>query len=153
MFVCLLLAVLLLFHTNSFSFSFLPNSILILIFTNKSQDSCLFKMPPAFFHSMAWSCSCECCSSQQLRMQPQAWLQWEVTSEHSDLSRTSDQNEKVPQPLKQGHWKESISLCTDLQQSWRRDHAEGKTEGEFFSVCFSVGESWKRSWHVTNAGG
>lgn len=47
MFVCLLLAVLLLFHTNSFSFSFLLNSILI--FTNKSQDSCLFKMPLAFF--------------------------------------------------------------------------------------------------------
>lgn len=66
MFVCLLLAVLLLFHTNSFSFSFLLNSILILIFTNKSQDSCLFKMPPAFLHSLAWSCSCECCSSQQL---------------------------------------------------------------------------------------
>lgn len=47
MLVCLLLAVLLLFHTNSFSFSFLPNSILI--FTSKSQDSCLFKMPSAFF--------------------------------------------------------------------------------------------------------
>lgn len=48
MFVCLLLAALLLFHTNSFSFLFLLNSILILIFTNKSQDSCLFKMPVAF---------------------------------------------------------------------------------------------------------
>lgn len=41
---CLFLAVLLLFHTNFFPFSFLLNLILILIFTNKSQCSCLFKM-------------------------------------------------------------------------------------------------------------
>lgn len=72
MFVCLLLVVLLLFHTNSFSFSFLLNSILILIFPNKSQDSCLFKMPLEFYHSMAWSWSCKwsCCSFQQLRNSP-----------------------------------------------------------------------------------
>lgn len=114
---CLFLAVLLLFRTNFFSFTFLLNLILILIFTNKSQGSCLFKMPLAFVFT-PWpdptavngATPVSNSSGYSPKHSPADFSGRRTISERSKLSISSYRNERVLQPFEQGHPNESISL-------------------------------------------
>lgn len=153
MFVCLLLAVLLLFHTNSSSFSFLLESLLILIFTNKSQDWCLFKMPLAFF--TPWP-------------DPAAVNGAAAVSISSGYSPKHDFSGRWPQntvtfPEHQTKMKRCPSLSSKDTETNQYHFAQiySRVEGRImlkakqkrnFSLYFSVGGSWKCSWYITNAG-
>lgn len=153
---CLFLAVLLLFHTNFFSFSFLLN--IILIFTNKSQGPCLFSVPLAFVFT-PWpdptavngAMPVSSSSGYSPRRSSADCSGRKTVSEHSKFAIWSYQNEKVLHPFKQGHPNESTSLSRRFIEKlkegsrWRQDRIRIFP----LAMCSSDSTGWKRNWHIT----